>query len=314
MPDPETRISGGIRARLARVRDQWPGLSLAPIELPDPHDAVRVTLTSDAANTIDVTGNLVCAAMRPLTFAMGQVHVDLEPGAALTLTFEGRRTSRTLGSMGVRVAKTVALDGLVLILLEPRLNVTFHGDRIRRALDWIVRHAGSWRAGPRQTQDVDARELESCFLFYACPRPVSIVSVRDGAHANVFPMDLMGSVTGDRYLLCLRSTNVSIGAIAASQRVAIGSAPFAETSAIYAKGRYHREVTPPLANPRYSPRWLLPLPASVDRVRELNVEHSFTHGSHTIFIARALDPPTPVNGVLHHVFRPLADLVRGELT
>jgi hypothetical protein len=45
VPDRDTRLSGGVRARLARVRDQWPGLSLVPIELPDPHDAVRVTLT-----------------------------------------------------------------------------------------------------------------------------------------------------------------------------------------------------------------------------------------------------------------------------
>jgi hypothetical protein len=55
------------------------------------------------------------------------------------------------------------------------------------------------------------------------------------------------------------------------------------------------------------------LPATVDRVRELIVEESLAHGSHTIFITRPLDPLTPVKGVLHHVFRPLARLVRREL-
>ena len=37
--------------------------------------------------------------------------------------------------------------------------------------------------------------------------------------------------------------------------------------AIYAMGRYHREVTPPIPNPRYSSRWGLPLPAAVSGLR-----------------------------------------------
>ena len=92
----QTRMSGGIRARLAAVRDEWPGLSLAPIELPD--SARRRSRDADARRRqghrrdresrvrVDAPARVRDGAGRARARARGQFDAEVQRASHVTHT------------------------------------------------------------------------------------------------------------------------------------------------------------------------------------------------------------------------------------
>src|SRR6185369_14027293 len=67
--------------------------------------------------------------------------------------------------------------------------------------------------------------VQQLMIFYICPRPVVLVSVDDGSHSNLFPMDLIGPIAPDRFTLALRSTSQSVPTMKSSRRLALSDIP-----------------------------------------------------------------------------------------
>jgi flavin reductase (DIM6/NTAB) family NADH-FMN oxidoreductase RutF len=131
--------------------------------------------------------------------------------------------------------------------------------------------------------------VQQQMIFYICPRPVVLVSVDDGTHDNLFPMDLIGPVSADRFTLALRSTSPSIATLKSARRVAMSDVPAAEYKTAYKLGVHHKNVKvdwkqlpfPVLRTRDFS----LPYPAIALKVRELSILDFRTIGSHTFFVA-----------------------------
>jgi len=132
--------------------------------------------------------------------------------------------------------------------------------------------------------------VQQLMIFYICPQPVVLVSVDDGSHSNLFPMDLIGPVSADRFTLALRSTSQSVGTMKSARRVALADIPASARSTAYKLGVHHKNVKVdwdqlPFSIQR-SPNFALPYPEIALRVREVEILDFDTIGSHTFFVTR----------------------------
>jgi flavin reductase (DIM6/NTAB) family NADH-FMN oxidoreductase RutF len=132
--------------------------------------------------------------------------------------------------------------------------------------------------------------VQQQMIFYICPRPVVLVSVDDGHHSNLFPMDLIGSISADHFTLALRSTSQSIATMKSARRVALSDVAARDYAIALQLGVHHKNVQVAWDRLpfkiRRSRNFHLPCPQSALRVREIEILDFDTIGSHTFFVTR----------------------------
>jgi flavin reductase (DIM6/NTAB) family NADH-FMN oxidoreductase RutF len=287
---------------------QWTAIALQP-----PQAAVQVRLTGAGAGAgagaeLDVTANNVVAALRPLTLAIGldqQRCAALERASDLRLRFLDADSQRQLGVLEVeRLREWSASEARVVLLNvrsgEHRCLPWPYRPWNRWLQNWAVRrntNPGNFAISPQATQQI--------MIFYICPRPVVLVSVRHGDHSNIFPMDLIGPIGLDRFTLALRSTSVSVEPMKSARRVAISDVAGGERQIAYGLGAHHKNARVDWSalpfNTRRSPEFSLPVPQSALRVRELEILDFNVVGSHTLFLTRVVsDQATGAGARLFH--------------
>ncbi len=272
-----------------RPLPQWP-----PVALHAPQEAVRVGLAT-ARGEFDVTGTAVVAALRPLTIAVGldaQRAAAIEADAAPLLRFVDLESGRTVGALRLRHLRNWNTSGAVIALFEIR-------DGTQRCLNWPYRPWNRWLQNRRMRANTDPNNffmppavVQQQMIFYICPRPVVLVSVDDGVHSNLFPMDLIGPLSADHFTLALRSTSPSIATMKTSRRVAISDVPARDFATAYKLGVHHKNVKVnwddlPFKIER-SCEYSLPYPGIALRIRELAILDFDTIGSHTFFLSRVV--------------------------
>lgn len=286
-------LPGALKTWL-RPLPQWP-----PIALQFPQQAVRVALTT-GLGSFDVTNVAVVASLRPFTLAVGldaRTLSALEADATPQLQFEDLDSNRTVGALQLQHVRNWTTAGTTIALFEVR-------EGTQRCLQWPYRTWNRWLQNRRMRANTDPNNffmppaaVQQQMIFYICPRPVVLVSVDDGAHSNLFPMDLIGPVSADHFTLALRSTSPSIAAMKSSRCVALSDVPAREFATAYKLGIHHKNV---MVNWEALPfkigrsrNFSLPCPDIALRVRELAILDFDTVGSHTFFVGRIVsDLPT----------------------
>jgi flavin reductase (DIM6/NTAB) family NADH-FMN oxidoreductase RutF len=119
---------------------------------------------------------------------------------------------------------------------------------------------------------------------------VFFVSVDDGQHSNVFPMDLVGPLQPDRFTLALRSTSPSVETMKSARRIALGDVPGDACQIAYQLGAHHKKQqidwdSLPFQTLR-SRQFSLRVPDIALRVREVEILDFQSVGSHTLFVGR----------------------------
>lgn len=276
-----------LKQRL-RPLPEWP-----PIALRAPQEAVQVLLVT-ARGELDVTRAAVVAALRPLTLGVGcDPQGIIEQSARPQLHFVDLELRRTVGILQLQQIRNWSTSGVTIGLFEVR-----GGDH--HCLPWPYRPWNRWlqnRHLRRRQQDpgnffMPAEAVQQQMIFYICPRPVVLVSVDDGAHSNLFPMDLIGPVSAERFTLALRSTSPSIPTMKSARRVALSDVPARAYATAYKLGIHHKNVKVewdrlPFAIER-SAQFSLPCPSIALRVRELQILDFDTIGSHTFFVTQVI--------------------------
>lgn len=288
--------------RRIRALPQW-----SPVALRRPQDVVQV-LMRGAEGEIDVTRVAVVAALSPLTLAVG---LDETARAAL-----GGCSGPGLRFVDIESGRTVG----ALELLEVRDRLTQAAPIALFEVRGAAQHCVEWPYAPwnRYLQNRAIRShrrpdnfwmppaaVQQLMIFYIFPRQVVLVSVEDGEHRNLFPMDLIGPVGPGRFTLALRNTSLSVPAMKSARRVALSDVAAADCALAYRLGAHHRE---PLSDWRSLPcaigrsrAFSLPFPRRALRVRELEILDVDTIGSHTFFVTRiAAEQPLAEADLLHH--------------
>lgn len=292
-----------IARRVVRPLPQWCAIALRA-----PQADVRIELRMGDEG-VDVTANLVVAALRPLTLGIGlddPMQRSLEQQPEIQLRWLECDGGRTLGVLRLQGPQIWHVAGAHIGLFAIKSGA-------HRCLPWPYRtwnrqlQARAMRKQKRNSQNLwmPPEAAEQLMVFYICPRPVVLVSVEAEGHSNIFPMDLIGTVEPGLFTLALRSTSVSIPTLRTGRQAALSSAAASDRALVYRLGAHHKEpvvnwLELPFALGRSS-RLSLPVPADALRVRELAIVDYREIGSHTFFAARVLtDQPGPIREQLHH--------------
>jgi flavin reductase (DIM6/NTAB) family NADH-FMN oxidoreductase RutF len=276
-------------ALIQRLRPlpQWP-----PVALREPQESVQVRL-STVRGEFDVTRAAVVAALRPLTLAVGldaQLTSAIEDRSAPALHFVDLESRRTVGMLQLQHVRNWNTSGAAIGLFEVQ-----HGTH--RCVRWPYRPWNRWLQNRRMRRNTDPNNffmppeaVQQQMIFYICPRPVVLVSVDDGSHSNLFPMDLIGPVSSDRFTLALRSTSPSIATMKSARRVVLSDVPARDYATAYKLGIHHKNAMVdwgdlPFETQR-SRNFSLPYPAIALRVREIEILDFDTIGSHTFFVTQ----------------------------
>jgi flavin reductase (DIM6/NTAB) family NADH-FMN oxidoreductase RutF len=273
------------------------------IGLQFPQETIQVRLVA-AGHEFDVTANNVVAALKPLTIAIG---LDAHTSAAVEsarepeLQFIDRDGKRPIGILRLRHIQNWIAAGAVLGLFEVRLGRHRCTRWPRRAWDrWLYSRAAR-KDSRADNFSLTADAFEQTMIFYICPRPVFLVSVDDGRHSNVFPMDLVGPITPDRFTLALRNTSPSVGTIRNVRKAALSSIAAADYQIAYQLGAHHKRLNIdhdalPFKLSR-SRTFSLPVPATALRVREIEIIDLQSIGSHTLFVGGVVSDEPKGNGL-----------------
>jgi len=270
-----------------------------PIGLRDPQSEVSVWLRGLGAPR-EVTHTHVMAAARPLTLGVGMAD-KFDPAVnqrnRVSLEFRERSGEKQLlGKIGLRWREAIPIGGEQLHLFETNSCGNYCLPRVQLWARYAHLGYRSWRAqrqyGPSNIP-IALRELCRVFVFYICPRPVVLVSVRDGNLANIFPMDLLGPIGPRHFSLALHSTSAAVPLMERSRRIALSSVPVEQVSVAYELGQNHKQPcvdwarVPFLTAP--SAAFGLPVPRFSLRVREMEIEAVRNLGSHKLFLARTVE-------------------------
>ena len=280
------RLPETLKRRI-RPLPQWP-----PIALRQPQEVVQVRLAT-VRGEFDVTRTAVVAALRPLTLAVGLdagLMSAIDAGSQPALHFTDLESRCTVGMLELKHVRNWNTSGAAIGLFEVRRGT-------HRCVRWPYRPWNRWLQNRRMRKNTDPNNffmppdaVQQQMIFYICPRPVVLVSVDDGSHSNLFPMDLIGPVSSDRFTLALRSTSPSIPTMKSARRVALSDVPACEYSTAYKLGKHHKKAMVEWDHlpfeTRRSGNFSLPYPAIALRVREVEILDFATVGSHTFFVSR----------------------------
>jgi flavin reductase (DIM6/NTAB) family NADH-FMN oxidoreductase RutF len=276
-------------ALMRRIRPlpQWP-----PVALREPQEVVQVRLAT-VRGEFDVTRTAVVAALRPLTLAVGldaQLIAAVESRSQPELHFVDLESRRKVGMLELQHVRNWNTSGAAIGLFEVRRGT-------QRCVRWPYRPWNRWLQNRRMRKNTDPNNffmppeaVQQQMIFYICPRPVVLVSVEDGGHSNLFPMDLIGPVSSNRFTLALRSTSPSIPTMKSARRVALSDVPAREYATAYKLGIHHKNVKVEWDHLPFdiqrSRHFSLPCPAIALRVREIEILDFDTIGSHTFFVTQ----------------------------
>ena len=271
--------------RKLRALPQW-----SPIALHDPQRLVEIRMFI-SGDEFDVTRTSVVASLRPFTLAIGldrRLQEALDEGVEPQLRFVDLDSGRTLAVLNLRHVRNQSSAGAAIGLFEVR-----HGTQ--HCVRWPYRHWNRWLQNRAMRRNLDPNNfsmppeaVQHMMIFYICPRPVVLVSVDDGHHSNIFPMDLIGSITPNHFTLALRSTSQSVETMKSARRVALSSIAAQDCAIAYQLGAHHKKIKIDWDHlpfkMRRSDNYSLPCPDTALRVRELDILGFESIGSHTFFV------------------------------
>lgn len=160
------------------------------------------------------------------------------------------------------------------------------------------------------------RQFKAFVAAYSYPRRIRVISFRQDDYFNIFPMDLLGDISGcNRYVFGLRHSNIALNKIIDTGKLVVAEAPFAQKEAIYRLGAHHSANPPALHtlpfktieskdHGFYIPDW-------AQSYREINILKTINLGSHMLLWGasseeQALQPPASnlyLVHFLHHLYQ-----------
>lgn len=273
----------------------------------DPQAEVSVWLHgSGAPRDVTFGHSIACAA--PFTICIGGGNV----GKRLVLKFRERDgDQRLLAELDLHHTGAICTDGPALNLFQVRSCKNYCLPKGRLWAHYLHQAYLRWRHKNTSHIRISARAAQAMIVSFICPRPVVLVSAISGDRSNMFPMNLLGSVSDGYFAFALDSTRRAAPLVARAGSVALSSIPIAQSEVARLLGKNHKKESVPwdqLPFPiRPSTTLGIPVPCFALRVIELRIETVRNLGSHTFFVARVIRDERRGEGqqfsVIHGVYQ-----------
>jgi hypothetical protein len=139
----------------------------------------------------------------------------------------------------------------------------------------------------------EGKRLHDLFVFYIKPRPVSLLSVKDGDTFDIFPVDLNGIIFDNYFLQSIKSTNKGINLIKKTGAICLSAVPFSKVDLIYKLHEQRKKEKISLENLSFSTsesRMLkIPVPDFAIDVKEFNGVQTFENGLYTTILLKCIN-------------------------
>jgi flavin reductase (DIM6/NTAB) family NADH-FMN oxidoreductase RutF len=253
----------------------------------------------------DVTASHSVACISPFLFCIGLesnelAYSDRTSGKRFSLKFcrntpgfENIPGREVLAEIGLEYTGTLRSTGRFLSLFRA---VSCRNSFLPPPRSWahdLFNVYGNWRSRKSTGQNVSALEMRCNSAAFICPRQVVLVSVLDQDGGNIFPMNLLGALGGGHFGFALNSARQAAPLAGRIRRLALSSIPYRHIAVARDLRRNHRQASirwEDLPFPvRKSRTFQIPVPEFALRVCELNIEDSWSLGSHTFFLAHIVD-------------------------
>ena len=283
------------------------------IGLPDPQTEVGIWLER-SGHEVEVTDNHVVACAFPFT-----VGVDLNgysrtavPGAPISLKIRERHGGhRLLAVAHLRRSGAITANGRELSLFHVQSCNHYCLPRPRLWAYELYQSFIRQRSDRHPEIPMSMRATRAMNVFFICPRPVVLVSVKRGESGNIFPMNLFGAIGDGYFAFALNSARRAAPLVERAGRVALSSIPIAQAQLARQLGKNHRKDSVdwdqlPFATAP-STEFEFPIPQFALRVREMEIEAVRNLGSHTLFFARVIRDERRAEGpqfcVIHGLYQ-----------
>lgn len=268
-----------------------------PISLSAPQSLVRVALSA-GTETIDVSNNHLVASLDPLTVAIENSLLN-SIGNRIgkhKLLFEDKASGAQIAALALQPVGQLEFSEASVAVYEIKKSTHRCMSPPRRL--WArYRHSLPSRGSPNPHNfSVHPSAIQQLQVLYICPRPVVLVSVDDGVNSNIFPMDLIGSISSDLFALALRNTSPSVATLRRARSAALAELKSCDVEIAYQLGRHHRMPTIDTSllpfESRNSGRFGLPIPENALTIKEIEIAGWKEIGSHTFFLAQIVHRET----------------------
>jgi flavin reductase (DIM6/NTAB) family NADH-FMN oxidoreductase RutF len=273
--------------RLLRELIYGEGLRHRPVGLraADQHPVQAVQVS--AASERDVSRLVFPVSLSPLVLGLARTADEpvVGPFELRMVDASGER----LGSIALTPAGSIEHAYGVIDLARPTDVRVRCVPRAYRA--W--RYLTAWRHAQltkhrEHAFSMDLPDLKALNVFYMMPRPVYLVSVVHEGRDNIFPMDLVGPLGENLFLLALRKTSPSIELMRTGGRIVLSGMPARFRDVVYRLAIHHKKLAVDWSALELaiqpSPRFGFPVPAEALDWRELRVVKSEETGSHVLFV------------------------------
>jgi len=260
----------------------------ATLALASPQNEVLIHLVGLGA-PLDVTRSTAICGLDPLLIGIAVPKTSLGGSGSARLEFSQARSHKLLATIDLEYDRLLCSD-IPLALFRARTGRRNFPNAVQRwaSNTWLdLRRAGT--PSPHSA-DVKPAERDAVFAFYMCPRPLWMVSTVHEGRANLFPMDLCGSIEPGWATFALNTDKAVADLIRNSGRLVVAGVPAGKQEAAYGCGRHHRLASIDLAALPFStfdsPEFAFPVPDFSSDVTEYVIECAHVLGSHTLFVAR----------------------------
>lgn len=129
-------------------------------------------------------------------------------------------------------------------------------------------------------------------IAYSIPRIISLISVKKGELYNLFPTDLHGPLNDQYYISSLRHEGKACKQVESARKIIISTVHCQSYKMAYGLGKNHMQDLKPSKNfpfgSRVSKNFQIPIPETALSYHELEIEDSFIHGIHKIFLYKII--------------------------
>lgn len=143
---------------------------------------------------------------------------------------------------------------------------------------------------------------------YSYPRKVRLVSFKEGACFNIFPMDLLGDISNDGYFFFgLRNTNTTLEKIMLHKKIVVAEIPASQKDMIYRLGKHHSDAPPSVSLLPFptitTEQYGFYLPEWVESYKEIIIMQTINLGSHRLLWGKISNEKKllPSTGGLFHL-------------
>jgi|ERR1700722_1801060 hypothetical protein len=257
---------------------------------PDPQAQLHVFLDT-SSGSFDITRSHVIVALKPLTVAVGIENSNLSAVIGDNPRFVIReQDGSVLGQIKLQLSQSLPVHSASVCLFRTLAGQNLCAPVFRRESAYLYERWKMSRYKDPHTLQMTPSDLFNMWILHDVPRPVHLVSYGGMTQGNMFPMDLLGSLSADTFVLGMHSTSPAIPLWQTSRQICVSAVPLRYKPTVYAMGRNHRHLfLEPSALPvplRPSASYQIPVPDEALSVRELTIEQSWDLGSHLLFAAR----------------------------